>query len=558
MTEDIADVCLIGVGAVGGILAKQLASAGLKVVGFERGPQPQIEDYAPRDSIKFTVRQHQLDWVKDDPITFRTAPTQAAALRYTTSPLNLLGGALLHWTGQASRFFPADFKVYSNEVARGLVERAGADLDGYDVVDWPLSYDDLEPHYERFEWEFGVSGRSGISPFEAPRQRGYPLPPLRRSARMEVFAKACQRLGYHPFDSPSGILSQPYRPPEPYDTRMPARPACVYCGHCNWYGCHVHAKAATLYTAIPVALATGNFDLRTRCKVTRIETGNDGQASGVSYIDAEGQADTQQARVVIVAAFVFENVRLLLLSGLANSSGMLGKCILGHGDVKAVGTFDDFVINGFIGPGSAAMRVDDFNSNNFDHTGLGFIRGGTIGTSGGGAPVERIDVAPPGMRRWGKEFKDYFLRAYSRTFELNMQAETLPHPDNTVDLDSDRRDRWGLPLPRVTFTFHENERRLQRFLAGIGEGIMRETGAETVWTELPKPAPNRWAGGTRMGSDPARSVVNEYCQAHDVPNLFVVGSSVFPTMGGYPPTATISALAYRTAEHIIQQREWFR
>jgi gluconate 2-dehydrogenase alpha chain len=562
--DDFADVCLVGVGAVGGILAKELASAGLKVVGFERGPAPRHADYAPRDSIRFIARTDRLDWVRHEPTTTRSRAGAEAQIRYRTSPLNVLGGALLHWTGQASRYMPGDFKVYTNEIVNGGAERAGADLAGYDVVDWPIGYDDLEPYYEKFEWEFGVSGRAGANPFAGPRKRGYPLPPLRRSARMQLFAEACGKLGYHAYDSPAGILSEAYKPAAPYDTRIPERPACVYCGHCNFYGCHVHAKAATLYTAIPVAVSTGNFDLRTNSKVFRIDTDERGNATGVSYFDPDGTVRTQRARVVILGAFVFETVRLLLLSksarfdsGLANSSGLVGKYILAHGDVRAYGLFDGFIVNGFIGPGSAAMRVDDFNGDNFDHTGLGFIRGGTIGTSGEGTPVSRMDVVPPDVPRWGRAYKEYFAKYYTRTFDLNIQPETLPHEDNVVDLDPRAKDAWGVPLPRVTFDFHRNEQRLHRFMAQIGDEIMRATGASKVWTGE-KERPNRWAGGARMGSDPRRSVVNGWCQTHDVPNLFIVGAPVFPTLAGYPPTATIGALSYRTAEYILRQREWFK
>ena len=230
MSRPMADVCLVGVGAVGGILAKELASAGLKVVGFERGPAPRLADYAPRDSIKFIARVDRLDWVRHEPTTSRSKAGETAELRYRTSPLNVLGGALLHWTGQASRYMPGDFKVYTNEILSGNAERAGADLRGYDVVDWPLGYDDLEPYYEKFEWEFGVSGEAGKNPFAGPRKRGYPVPPLRHSARMKLFAEACEKLGYHPYDTPAGILSEPYRPAAPYDTRIAERPACVISG----------------------------------------------------------------------------------------------------------------------------------------------------------------------------------------------------------------------------------------------------------------------------------------------------------------------------------------
>lgn len=563
--NSIADVCIVGVGGLGGILAKELASAGLKVVGFERGPVPKLEDYAARDAVKFLIRPELSDWSKHEPTTTRKNPGDKARLQYRTSPLNVLGGALLHWTGQSSRYMPGDFKLHTNEIASGNAERAKADLTGYDIIDWPLSYDDLEPYYEKFEWEFGISGSGGKNPFAGPRKRDFPVPPLRHSAKMDLFAEACRKLSYHPYDTAAGILSQPYRPPLPYDSRIPERPACVYCGHCNFYGCHVHAKSASLYTVIPVAQQTGNFELYANSKVFRILSNDQGHATGVSYFDPDGQAHDQGASVVILSAFVFESVRLLMVSktdhkrfakGLANSSGYVGRNILAHGDVRAMAAFDDYIINGFIGPGSAAMRIDDFNGNNFDHTGLGFIRGGTIGTSGDGTPATRFDVLPPNVPAWGEEFKKYYTRYYTRTMDLNIQPETLPHRDNLVDLDPRQKDRWGIPLPRVTFDFHQNELRLQKYLAGVGERIMKATGASIVWTEE-KARPNRWAGGTRMGADPKNSIVNEYCQSHDVPNLFIIGSSVFPTMAGYPPTATVAALAYRAAEFILKQKQWF-
>jgi gluconate 2-dehydrogenase alpha chain len=566
MADSIADVCIVGVGGLGGIMAKELASAGLKVVGFERGPAPKKEDYAPRDSIRFLIRPEQLEWVRHEPTTTRKKPGQKTNLQYRTSPLNVLGGALLHWTGQSSRYMPGDFKLHSNEIESGNAERAKADLTGYDIIDWPLSYDDLEPYYEKFEWEFGISGQAGLNPFAGPRKRGFPLPPLRHSGKMQLFAEACKKLGYHPYDTAAGIASEPYKPVAPFDTRIGERPACVYCAHCNFYGCHVHAKSASLYITIPVALQTGNFELKTNTKVCRINSDASGQVTGVNYFDADGSEHEQRARVVILSAFIFEHARLLLLSktdtgkfakGLANSSGYVGRNILAHGDVRAMGAFDDFIVNGYIGPGSAAMRIDDFNGNNFDHTGLGFIRGGTIGTSGDGTPVTRVDVLPPDVPTWGREFKEFYTRYYNRIMDLNMQPETLPHKTNRIDLDPRARDRWGLPLPRVTFDFHQNEHRLQKYMAGVGDRIMRATGASKVWTEE-KGRPNRWAGGTRMGANPKNSVVNQYCQTHDIANLFIVGASVFPTMAGYPPTATVAALSYRTSEFILQQKDWFK
>jgi gluconate 2-dehydrogenase alpha chain len=529
----VADVCLVGVGHAGGIIAKELCSAGLKVVGLEGGRIPTLADYGPRDTMRFIVRDR--NWT------------------------SVLGGATLHWTGQSARYQPGDFKIYSNEVLSGVAERAGADLTGYEVVDWPLSYDDLEPYYTRYEWELGISGLTGDNPFAGPRSRPFPLPPLRTTAKEELFGPAARRLGYHPYKSAAGILSQAYRPPAPFDTRIPERPACVYCGHCNGYGCHVNAKAAALYTVIPVALDTGNFDLRTNCRVIRVNTDGNGCATGVSYLDAEAQVQEQRARVVIMATGgVAEPARLLLLSRVANSSGMVGKGIGGLGPVAVLGIYDDYVVNSFIGPGSGGLKMDDFNGNNFDHTGLGFIRGGTMSANSLGTPLEAMDAIPPGMPNWGKEYKEFFSRYYTRTLRIGITLETLPHRDNLVELDPSEQDAMGLPIPKMTFTFHENERRMARFLAEVGERIMRETGANRVWTKGLGRNATRASGGTRMGDDPATSVVNHLCQSHDVPNLFIVGASVFPTVTAYPGTATISALAYRTAEHIAGQREWFR
>ena len=558
-SNSIADVCIIGVGGVGGILAKELGTAGLNVVAFERGRFLTKEDYAVRDSIKFTVRDSLNEWVHQEPVTFRSTPDQRAVVRYPT--INAIGGQMLHWTAQAARLAPGDFKVFTNEVASGVAERAKADLTGYEIFDWPIGYDDLEPYYEKFEWEFGCSGGTN-NVFGGPRKRDCPLPPLRYNAKMVLFEAACKKLGYHPYQSSAGITSRPYKPAAPYDSRIEERQACAYCGHCNDYGCHVGAKATNTYISVPVAMKTGKVDLRTNSKVFRINTDDAGNATGVSYFTADKEVREQKARVVILCGYTFENVRLLLISesrgknGIANSSGSVGKGLFGHGDTRTVAIHDDYIVNSFVGPNSSSIRIDDFSGNNFDHTGVGFIRGAAIGTSGDGAPVQRFDNTPPGMRRWGKDYKDFLARYYTRSWELNMTVETMAHRDNVVDIDPERKDDWGVPIPRVTFSFKQNERAIQKYMTPIGEKIMRETGASKVWTRLPNGG-NRWSGGTRMGSDPKTSVVNGYGQAHDMPNLFVMGASTFPTLTSYPATATISALAYRTADYIKTQKQWF-
>lgn len=531
------DVCIVGVGCVGGIMAKELASAGLKVVGLEAGPDLAFEDYAYKDSLRKERR---------------------------SGANHNVGGGLMVWTGSATRFMPGDFKVHTNEVLGGVAERAGADLEGTEIIDWPIGYDDLEHYYEKFEWEMGVSGQGGANPFEGPRRKGYPMPPIRDGARGEIFGEACRRLGYHPYPTPCAVTSEAYRPPAPYDQRIPERPACAYCGQCNGYGCHVGAKLSTVFTAIPVALETGNFDLRANCKAFRIDTDSRGVVTGVSYFDPEGRVQQQAASVVVLGAQVDEHSRLLLFSGnhkgrhrgLANSSGMVGRGLMAHATVRATGLFDDYRVNAFIGP-NAGMRMDDFNGDILDHTGLGFIRGATIGTSGGGTPLERYDAVPPGWPRWGERYKENLTHYYTRSFDLNMQPETLPHRENFIDLDPVKTDAWGVPLPRRHFSFHENERRMWRYLEEIGAKIMTEARADHYWVGVSR-RPSRWSGGCRMGADPANSVVNGYCQAHDNENLFIIGASAFPTMAGYAPTPTVGALTYRTADYIKANRQAFR
>ena len=527
------DVIIVGVGAAGGIMAKELSSTGLNVVGLEQGPELTFEQYGSKDSL--------------------------GRVRAGRDNHNV-GGGVTVWTGSTTRFMPGDFQVYTNEVEGGVAEKAGVDLTGYDVVDWPISYDDLEPYYERFEWEMGVSGTAGSNPFEGHRRRGYPLPAIREGARNRLIGDAAQRLGYHPYPTPAGILSQPYQPPPPYDTRIPLRAACAYCGQCNNYGCHVGAKFSPVFTSLPVAIETGNFNLRTNAKVFRINTDAKGRASSVSYFDNNGTVQQLSASVVILSAFSHEQARLLLLSGdgkrgIANSSGQVGRGMMAHRTVQTMGYFEDYEINAYIGP-NAGMRMDDFNGNNFDHTGLGFIRGATIGTSGGGPPLEHYNSLPPGAPRWGSAYKKHLASYFTRSMELNMQPESLPHRDNLMDLDPVRKDKWGLPIPRVRISFRDNESKMWSYLADVGLRVMKEAGASLYWSEV-SPNSSRSTGGVRMGADPKTSVVNGYCQTHDIDNLFVVGASVFPTMAGYAPTPTVSALAYRTAEHIGSRRELF-
>jgi gluconate 2-dehydrogenase alpha chain len=562
MTAEQTDVIIVGVGASGAILAKQLATAGLKVVGLERGPLRSLSDYEIRDDIRWMVRTDLLPTVRDDPFTWRPSSDRRATVRRGNSPENQVGGAWLHWQGFSWRFHPADFKVRSREIETGVAERAGADLRGVDIQDWPVTYEELAPYYERFEWEVGVGGERGKNPFEGPMAKDYPVPPLRRNARSVILEPAMQRLGYHPFQSPVGILSRNYKPPEPYDTRLPARPGCSYCSYCSGYGCHVLAKSTAADQIVPVALSTGNFDLRPGSRVLKVNTGPNKLATGVTYVDAEGTQQELQAPLVILGCFVQDISRLLLFSanddfptGLANSSGLVGKYFMTHGYATTFADYDDRIVNSFIGPSSSETCIDDFQGNHFDHTGLGFIRGANIQPAGEGPPTRRYNEVPPDVPRWGLGYRQYFQKYFTRHLSIIAECESMPHEANYVDLDPDHRDRYGVPLARVTWNFTENDRRMQRFMLQKMEEIARESGASKVWSVMPPDGIGpHITGGARMGADPAKSVTNSYGQTHDIPNLLVTGAALYPTIAGYNPTETLGALCYRTADAIIARR----
>ena len=293
-----------------------------------------------------------------------------------------------------------------------------------------------------------------------------------------------------------------------------------------------------------------------------------GKVTGVSYYGPGGNDETIEAELVILTTFIYDNVRLLMLSktdkhpnGLANSSGELGKHLMAHIMPNVFATFDDRFINNFMGPSAQKHSLDDFNADNFDHAGLGFIRGaqisvGPVALEGG--PIGAVTMnTPPGVPRWGAKWRDFFAKYYARHAAIAAQIEDLPYPHQTIDLDPKVRDAYGLPAPRMTYDWRRpNELKRVAFMAQKMEEIGRATGAAHVWgTPEGNGAPaGHHEGGTRMGSDPKTSVVNRYSQSWDLPNLFVVGSSTFPTMGsGFNPTLTIEALAYLSADAIVNR-----
>ena len=564
MATEKTDVVIVGVGAAGGIIAAELGKAGMKVIGLERGPRLKTADFQ-LDELRYFERQDLRPDPKRQPVTWRPNSNTRARPVASQNNGNQAGGGTVHYGALSWRLHEGDFRARSQTVERYGAAAVPADSS---FTDWPLSYADLEPFYDRAEYELGVSGKAGNlkgqkvaggNPFEAPRQREYPLPPLQVDQAGEIFASASEKIGLHPFSSPRAIISQSYQ----------GRPACSYCSYCQSFGCFIGAKSSILVTKLPEADATGNFKLVTGAMCYRINSDNSGRVTGVSYYGPDRSDNTIEAELVIVAPFIYDNTRLLLLSktdkfpnGLANSSGQLGKHIMAHIGARVFATYDDRHANIFMGPSAQRHSLDDFNADNFDHGGLGFIRGAQISVVPAALEAGPIGTAlnmppPPGTPNWGAAYRDFFAKSFTRYVGITAQTENLPYADQTIDLDPDVRDAWGLPAPRMTYDWRRpNERARIEFLFGKLEEIARASGASKVWRAPTGPgAPGaHHEGGTRMGSDPKTSVVNRYGQSWDIPNLFVVGSSTFPTMGaGFNPTLTIQALAYLTADAIVNR-----
>jgi len=549
------DVVIIGLGAAGGIASYVLTQAGLNVVGIEAGPyRSAAYNYDHQlDEIGGESYRNQMGEPKVNHEVPTWRPNAKAPVQPPPVPpllmMNGVGGTSVHYTTQSWRFRRDDFKIRTETIAKYGEKALPA---GTAIVDWPVTYDELEPYYDKVEYLIGVSGQGGSNPFESPRKRGYPLPPLREMGFRTLADQGMKQLGYHPFPQPSAIISQDYD----------GRPACTYCGFCSGYGCWNNAKSSTLVSAIPKAVATGKLDIRPNSRVMQILTDNGGNASGVKYLDDSGQPQIQPAAVVILSGYVYPNNRLLLLSksakfpnGLANNHGQVGKYYLSHSYVGVNGLFSGKRLNIFNGAGGQNAVMDDLNGDNFDHKGLGFIRGATIQAGNGTLPIASSSSIPPNVPGWGSAYKRWLHENAQSVGSVLAQQETLPYETNYIDLDPTKKDPLGVPVVRLTYDFGVNEKRAGAYMANKMTEILKAMGAVQTWPSFPPipiPINTHAYGGTRMGDDPSMSVVNKYSLAHEVPNLAILGGSTFCSTTGYNPTETIEALAWYAADNIAQ------
>lgn len=517
-------------------MARELTRQGFDVVLLEQGRSvaPQEMEH---DELGAFMTERWSNSSRTQPQTYRRTADETAERRQFVGYAKVVGGTSFHYTGNYWRFRPIDFNEFS---VKGGVPGAA-------LADWPITYEELEPYYSAVEWAIGVSGEAGADPTEPSRSRPYPLPPLNVTGPGVLLAHGCDKLGYQSVPAPMAILSRPYKGRQP----------CHNCGFCLAFPCEWGAKSGANYTMVPEALASGRCELRSESYVRKIETNDAGRATGVIYFDRDKREHLQRAKAVVLCANGAESPRLLLMSksnrfpdGLANSSGMVGKNFMFNGAALVRAEFEHEV-NGHRGP--VVSRI----SNQF------YDLDESTGFVGGGAFDFRFDVpallmalsVPPTEPQWGLAFKQRLKPWFSNSLLGYAHTTSLPVESNSVSLDPELKDDWGLPAIRTTFKEHEHDMRLYRWFQERTRELLSAAGATAVHDQPIEEDPGftvHLLGTCRMGNDPATSVVDKYNRAHDVPNLFIVDGSSLVTGGRGQPTLTIQALAFRAADHISQ------
>ena len=547
MKNKHVNAIIIGAGAGGGVVAKELSTTGMSVVLFERGGWVTLDDHDHDElnSQRTTVLGNAYG---PDDIRYRRVRVSPEGQHTIVLPSEggydnnaaCVGSGTVSYGAMGWRFMPEDFKM---KTTYGHVE--GSTLD-----DWPISYDELEPCYEKAEWEIGVAGDDSQNPFAPPRKKPRPMPPFPHNKEARLLEAAAHRLGFHPFPIPMLRNSIPYG----------GRPQCYHMRTCVGFACPVNAKCGTHNTVIPVALSSGNCELRTNCVVSEIMVNDQGKITGISYFDESNRKQTQTADVVIVSASATETARLLLNSksrffpnGIGNENGWVGRNLQGHAYCGAYGIFEEEVYDDF-GPG-ASIAISDFNHHN-----PGIIGGGALCNEFIRLPYLFSHIRPAGSARWGLEHKKFQQKNYKRVGQVVGPYQQIPSFDAKVDVDPAVKDFWGIPVARISGTAHAKDADGTAFMASKAELWLKEAGAVETWkTGVVKGI--RGAGGgqhqagtCRMGNDPQTSVCDKFGRVHSVPNLFVADGSLHVTNGGFNPALTIMSLGYWIGGHIA--KEW--
>ena len=536
------DFVVIGSGAAGGIMAKQLSVAGFSVVVLEQGGWGKFgreHEYNKDEWLQRNLSEE--DQLMSDPArqrnTFRRNDKEKATPG-SHSYGCVVGGGTIVYGGSSWRHMPYEFKEasYDQTIPSGT-----------GMADWPITYEELEPYYTQAEWEMGISGLRVNSPFVAPMSKDYPVPPVPIKSSGALMITAAAKLGLTFVPGPLAIITKPYM----------GRAACVNCGICSGYGCQVRARSSSAVTMLPLAVKTNRCEIRARSYVREISVDNRSRVTGVIYFDGQKREVRQRAKAVVLSANGSESARLLLLSkshlfpnGLANSSGAVGRYAM-FGNGAGANALFEHPLNEYKGVISGGAIVDYVPSDP-KH---GFYGGGRMTARGYQTPLELgLNGLSPGAPRWGAGYKQALREEANHRMTITCFVTQMPLESNRIDLDPDVKDEWGLPAMRITSTSHPDDVKNMEFFRKKSVEVLEAAGAKKVW---PSPSVDSRGGahnrGTcRMGNDPKTSVVDKYHKAHDVPNLFVVDGSNFVTGGRNHPTMTIQALAFRAAEHIVK------
>ncbi len=569
------DAVIVGMGWVGAILAKELTDAGLHVVALERGADRSTQtDFSyPRvaDELAGSVHRHYLQSLSKETVTVRHR-VQDIAVPYrqmgSFKPGIGVGGAGSHWSGCHFRALPEDFNFRSN-----IEQRYGKKFipGNMTIQDFPVTYEELEPHFDHFEAVCGTSGKAGVingqpvaggNPFEGSRQREFPLAPNPDYLGSELFYKAARANGYHPYPIPASNASASYV--NPYGCQMGP---CNFCGFCSDYGCLNYAKASPNVCIMPVLRLRKQFELRTHAQVLKVNLDSTRKkATGVTYLDEQGREIEQPADLVLLCAFSLFNVHLMLLSGIGRPyDPMTGNGTVGRNysyqNINRVNLFFDETVhaNGFIGIGGGGAAIDDFNGNQLNNAKAGFIGGGIIWARQPGAGPIRGIATPPGTPTWGSDWKKGIKQAFRHSFYYEAQGACMSYNDSYLSLDPTYKDDYGRPLLRMTFDWHDNEITASQFYVNKTLDMSRMLRPKAMKGDAKKPGDHynvtqyqstHTCGGAIMGDNPTTSALNRYLQSWDVSNVFVIGANAFPQNNGYNPTGMVGALAYWTAKAI--------
>jgi choline dehydrogenase-like flavoprotein len=538
------DVIVIGAGAGGGIAAALLCEAGHRVLLLERGQYLTFEQVG-RDHIRnqrISLYGHNAGPdIDGNPRVFvpdPKNPSRSVTVRPHEGGYNnnaaTVGGGTRVYGAQAWRFMEQDFRMASTY---GVPE-------GSSLADWPISYSDLEPFYERAEVEIGVCGDADENRYKAPRRRGYPMPPVPRTLSGKALAAGAETLGWNTFTTPMLINSVPYA----------GRDACIQCQHCVGFACPSDAKNGTHNTMIPRAMATGLCDLKTGVMCEKIDTDSQGRVIGVSYLmESSGSMNrnTASSRAVVVSAGAIESARLMLnstsqahVNGLGNEFDLVGRNLQGHVYPGSQGLFENNMWDG-IGPGVS------ISTSQFNHGNAGIVGGGMLSDEFIKLPIIFwYRSIPPDVPRWGMQAKEWMRRAYTRTLQVMGPIQDTPNPECRVTIDQSVKDRFDLPVARLSGHTHPESLKTAAFMWERSREWLLASGATRVWGDRPGPGISggqHQAGTCRMGKDPLTSVTDSFGRVHSHDNLFVMDASVHVTNGGFNPVLTIMALTFRNA-----------